>query len=490
MFTIGGLSNCLALFKGYDRFILLSKNTTKCWKLLTMRILDVNIVKITYFVQSAGNLVNYLMDTIKTIVYPCTPETKRRTHKLMCFTLVMWEDIVHIINFLISFFFTNKYVPNHSNLDLRYSSVIRKISTENTSYNNNEGERLAYSFEENIYDQQGKLKPIKVYDNLKTDRIRIIKDCAKASGVYYLINNVNGHTYVGSSIDLANRVRSYLNNSYLQDKKNSNMPITKALLKYGHSNFSFLVLEHVDSCYLAVRETLYITKLLPYYNVLKTGYSSIGYKHTEETKAILTKLAKNRVHSPETKALIADALTGENNPFFGNSHSKESIREIIKNKSFNPVYIYDSYKNLIVIYPSVRTLSKVIAANHATIVKHINNNELFRGEWYFTNTPYNVEDTPKISDWMDTECEWLTKEIIGNIGVTKGVFVYDKNKKFIAKYKGVTEAGKMHSLSYITVKKCASVNGLHSSGYYFCFERLDEDWASTIKKNENSIDKK
>jgi group I intron endonuclease len=91
-------------------------------------------------------------------------------------------------------------------------------------------------------------------------------------------------------------------------------------------------------------------------------------------------LAKNRVHSAETKALIADALTGDNNPFFGKSHSKESIREIIKNKSHNPVYIYDSYKNLIVIYPSVRTLSKVIAANHATIVKHIESNELFRGE--------------------------------------------------------------------------------------------------------------
>lgn len=53
--------------------------------------------------------------------------------------------------------------------------------------------------------------------------------------------------------------------------------------------------------------------------------------------------------------------------------------------------------------------------------------------------------------------------------------VYDKNKKFLAKYKGVTEAGKMYNISYITVKKCASVNGLHNSGYYFCFERLNED---------------
>jgi group I intron endonuclease len=489
MFTIGGLSNYLALFSSYNRFIKLVKSTTKCWKLLTIGILHVNIVKISYFVQSAGNLVNYLIDTIRTIVYPCTSETKCSPHKFMCFILVQWEDIVHLINFLISFFFTNKYAPNLSNLDLHYSSVIRKVSTESRSSSyDKKGERIEYSSDDKIYDEQGKLMPVKVYDNLKTDRARIMKDCAKASGVYYLINNVNGHTYVGSSINLAARVRNYLNNSYLQDKKNSNMPITKALLKYGHSNFSFWVLEYVNSYNLAVRETLYITQLLPYYNVLKTGNSSIGYKHTEETKAILTKLAKNRVHSPETKALIADALTGENNPFFGKRHSKESIREIIKNKSHNPVYIYDSYKNLIVIYPSVRTLSKVIAANHATIVKHIESNALFRGEWYFTNTPYNVEDTPKIKDWMDTECELLTKEIVGNIGITKGVFVYDKNRQFIARYKGVTEAGKMHNLSYITVKQCASVNGLHNSGFYFCFERLDGDVASTINRNENTME--
>jgi hypothetical protein len=37
-----------------------------------------------------------------------------------------------------------------------------------------------------------------------------------------------------------------------------------------------------------VRETDWITKLLPYYNVLKQGYSSLGYKHTEETKELLS----------------------------------------------------------------------------------------------------------------------------------------------------------------------------------------------------------
>lgn len=74
-------------------------------------------------------------------------------------------------------------------------------------------------------------------------------------------------------------------------------------------------MEYVESDMLTVRETYYITSVIPYYNVLKQGYSSLGYKHTEETKELLAQLAKNRTHSEETKGLIARALIGENNPF-------------------------------------------------------------------------------------------------------------------------------------------------------------------------------
>ena len=49
---------------------------------------------------------------------------------------------------------------------------------------------------------------------------------------------------MGSSINLASRMRNYLNNSFLKSKQNVNMPIVKALLKYDQSNFSLLILEY------------------------------------------------------------------------------------------------------------------------------------------------------------------------------------------------------------------------------------------------------
>ena len=55
------------------------------------------------------------------------------------------------------------------------------------------------------------------------------------------------------------------------------MPIIQALLKYGQVNFAVLIVEYVDIENLSVRETYYITHLLPYYNVLKQGYSTIGW---------------------------------------------------------------------------------------------------------------------------------------------------------------------------------------------------------------------
>jgi hypothetical protein len=82
------------------------------------------------------------------------------------------------------------------------------------------------------------LKPVKVYNNLKEDRSIILKDQKDKSGIYCLINKINGHTYVGSSINLASRMKNYLNKIFLKSRQNSNMPIVKALLKYGQSNFS------------------------------------------------------------------------------------------------------------------------------------------------------------------------------------------------------------------------------------------------------------
>jgi group I intron endonuclease len=108
------------------------------------------------------------------------------------------------------------------------------------------------------------INPAKVYKNFRGDRLLLLKENNKKAGVYCLVNLVNGHTYVGSSTHLASRMRNYLNNSFLKSiiTPSKNMPLYKALLKYGHNNFAVLIIEYADPNVINIRETYWITHLV------------------------------------------------------------------------------------------------------------------------------------------------------------------------------------------------------------------------------------
>ena len=427
MFTIGGLLNHLAL----------PLKTTICWKILTIILLGINLisVKMYNFEQSAGN------QRIKNNILVGTSETIRSRRSL----------------------YTIRHSPwNKNHLFNQKFNLYRKSICLYSTFNINSKE-----------DNTKNLKPLKVYDNFKENRLNILKEQKLLSGVYCLINKINGHSYVGSSINLTSRMRNYLNNTFLKSKNNINMPIVKSLLKYGQDNFTLLILEHVEPENLNLIETRYITYVMPYYNILKQGYSSLGYIHTKKTKEELSKLAKNRVHSDITKGLIAKALTGENNPFYNKSHSIESKVRMMEANSAYPVYVYNSFKDLLVVYPSVLTLAKLIKSNHSTIVENIKKQTIFRGEWYFTNIPYNISDKPIICNINSKKCEILIANINNKSHIRKAVFVYDLNKNLIYKYSGVREAQKYLAINHSTIKKYAKLNGVYND-YIFSYERLKD----------------
>lgn len=109
-------------------------------------------------------------------------------------------------------------------------------------------------------------------------------------------NKTNGKTYVGSSQDLRKRIQDYFDKHVLSY---SGSKIYKAILKYGHDNFIFKVLEYCPVKDLMVREQYYLDTLEPEYNILKYAKSSRGYLHSEATKEHLAAARKEWEYSPE-----------------------------------------------------------------------------------------------------------------------------------------------------------------------------------------------
>jgi group I intron endonuclease len=359
----------------------------------------------------------------------------------------------------------NLYIKNSLSLALRFYS---HNSLNNKKRNTNISTFLSSAIV--------KIKPIKYYSNFKDELPQIKKNESNKTGVYCLLNLINGNFYIGSSVNIAIRMKNYSNTAFLKHKKNKSMPIIQALLKYGKENFAVLIVEHVSSKQLTIRETFYIMELLPYYNVLKQGYSSLGYKHTEATKHMLSELAKNRKHSDKTKSLISKALVGENNPFYNNFHSFESKIRMIEANSAYPVYIYNSFKTLLLILPSVKTLAKLIKSNHPTIVNYLKKGELFRGEWYFTNLPFKLSETPLIKSWPSEEVDQLISDMIKNSHIKKAIFVYKSYHfgqaiEFVNKFEGVTLAQKELNIHHLIIKKHA-LNNIPYKNFIFSYERL------------------
>lgn len=131
------------------------------------------------------------------------------------------------------------------------------------------------------------LFPIKIYANADElahplrgfAKLEIFKENKGKSGIYIWENQINGNRYIGSSVHLTIRFKSYFNSNHLL--KYTNMTIYKALLKHGYSIFS-LSLEYCETDKCLEREQYYIDLFKPEYNILQTAGSSLGYKHSEE----------------------------------------------------------------------------------------------------------------------------------------------------------------------------------------------------------------
>ena len=178
--------------------------------------------------------------------------------------------------------------------------------------------------------------------NLLKDRDTILIEYKNKCGIYLLHNNVNGKQYIGSGFDLSKRLATY----YFPSRLIDNRYISNSILKYGHENFSVVILSIIGvtninkKIYLINEEQKYIDLYKPILNLNPIAGSSLGFKHSEESKKLIYEFRKGKPLSEKTKKKLSELFSGELNPFWSKTHSSNTLKKMSKSKlgSLNPMY--------------------------------------------------------------------------------------------------------------------------------------------------------
>lgn len=148
-----------------------------------------------------------------------------------------------------------------------------------------------------------------------------------ASGIYQILCVPTGKIYIGSSEDLAIRLRTH--RAALRAQRHENSYLQRAWNKYGESAFEFSVIELVLIGFCLEREQYWLDKLRSYderrgFNISRVaGAPMAGRKHTPESLARMSAVQRGRKHTPETRQKIADHHRGK---VFG-VQTAESLRK-------------------------------------------------------------------------------------------------------------------------------------------------------------------
>ena len=190
----------------------------------------------------------------------------------------------------------------------------------------------------------------------------------KITGIYKIVNTINGHKYVGSAVDIGSRW--YRHKWNLDRNAHHSQKLQNAWNKYGEEVFEFSVIEECEPIkgILLGREQFWIDALEANgktgYNIAKVaGSPMFGRKHTKETLEKISISSKNispetrkkmseskkgKVNSPETREKISKAnkgnkwaeeqrlgISGESNHMYGKTHTpevKEKLSELGKGR--------------------------------------------------------------------------------------------------------------------------------------------------------------
>jgi group I intron endonuclease len=148
--------------------------------------------------------------------------------------------------------------------------------------------------------------------------------------------------------------------NYLKGYKGSSH-INKSLLKYGYDNFRLEILKYCSPDECIKWEQFYIDLLKPEYNILTKAGSSLGYKHSVESRANISAFQKGRKKSLEEKANISASK-------MGNSYAKN-------HPNAQQILVTDLQTGISTSYISIRAAARALNFLPGIITTYFKNNQ-------------------------------------------------------------------------------------------------------------------
>lgn len=253
--------------------------------------------------------------------------------------------------------------------------------------------------------------------------------------IYIIKNIINNKIYIGSAINYKYRWRKHLKD--FASNKNS-LYLQRSWNKYGNSIFSFSILEKIDyddnlslleiKKLLLIKEQYYLDTLLfandwilkKNKNFRKLGYninpvagSSLGYKHTQKSKDIMSEKRKgikkskehklkigignkDKIISKETREKIKLSLTGYKHTYEAKTNmSKSQLGR--KHTKETKLKIGSVHKNKIVSNETKQKIKENWLINRPLLIcpfcKKESHNKGNMNRWHFNNCKLNLFDT-------------------------------------------------------------------------------------------------
>ena len=156
-------------------------------------------------------------------------------------------------------------------------------------------------------------------------------------GIYKITNKINGHCYIGQSVDIKARFRQHLFSAKHINNKDHSSPIHLALSKYGKDEFDWEILEECTKEELDEKEIYWIS----FYNSTKNGNYNIlsggQDRYSFEGKAVeLYDLNGQYVITIPSATEVAEYLKVSRNSVYGVLHGERPTC-----KEFQMKYVED-----------------------------------------------------------------------------------------------------------------------------------------------------